>query len=182
MAVLPSTEASVCATQQKTWLMPSLQVYTLSALTNASFVFARCLSLSAIALAIATARTSIHRYRNRHRLNATNAMAHVGFNSTPQHEYCPQLCPSNGAYNRSDGSILIGTYIAPGCLKHPKDAFANVYDRIRKSVECGHELLLEIVEAYPPEKKVPRTIYEKCEDWLLRISTPTQKLLPAPTV
>lgn len=109
----------------------------------------------------------------------------VGLNCTPLKAdvdlYCPQLCPGNGAYNRKDGSILIGTYIAPGCLKHPKEAFANVYDRIRKSAERGHELLLEIVEAYPPEKKVPRTLYEKCEDWLQRVSTPTQKLLPAPT-
>lgn len=110
----------------------------------------------------------------------------VGLNSTPLKEdevlYCPQLCPGNGAYNRKDGAILIGTHIAPGCLVHPKEAFTNVYDRIRKSAERGHELLLKIVEAYPLEKKVPHTLYEACEDWLQRVSTQSQKLLPAPTI
>lgn len=94
---------------------------------------------------------------------------------------CPMLKPGNGVYNRTDGSIILGTYITAGCLKHPKEAFDLVYDRIRKSAERGHELLLEIVEAYPVEKKVPHTLYEKCEDWLQRIEN-TPKLLPAPTV
>lgn len=102
-------------------------------------------------------------------------------NNTSLPLYCPMLKPGNGVYHREDGSIIVGEYIAPGCLKHPKAAFDTVYDRIRKSAERGHELLLEIVEAYPVEKKVPHTLYEKCEDWLQRIDN-TPKLQPAPTV
>ena len=40
--------------------------------------------------------------------------------------------------------------------------------RIRKSAARGHDLTLEIEEAYPPEKRPP-TLYEACQDWLKRI-------------
>ena len=81
---------------------------------------------------------------------------------------CPMFKPGNGIHKRNDGSIILGTYIAPGCLKHPKQAFSTLYERIRKSASRGHELTLEIVEAYPPEKH-PLTLYEACQDWLKRI-------------
>ena len=62
---------------------------------------------------------------------------------------CPMLKPGNGVYHREDGSIILGTYLAPGCLTHPKEAFADFYDRIRKSIERGHALTITIVENYP---------------------------------
>lgn len=102
-------------------------------------------------------------------------------NNTSMPCKCPQLCPGNGVYNRKDGAIILGDYIAPVCLKHPKVAFDNLYDRIRKSYERGHDLLLEIVEAYPPERKVPHTLYEQCQDWLERVNN-EPKLLNAPSV
>ena len=57
---------------------------------------------------------------------------------------CPMLKPGNGVYHREDGSIIVGEYLVPGCLKHPKTAFDNLYDRIRKSAERGHAITLTI--------------------------------------
>ena len=57
---------------------------------------------------------------------------------------CPMLKPGNGVYHREDGSIIVGEYLVPGCLKHPKTAFANLFDRIRKSAERGHAITLTI--------------------------------------
>lgn len=78
----------------------------------------------------------------------------VGINSSPHREgsgdalYCPQLCPGNGVYSRTDGSILLGTYVAPGCLIHPREAFATLYDRLRKSAKRGHKITLTIVNEF----------------------------------
>ena len=96
-------------------------------------------------------------------------IAEVSGNTTmPCH--CPMLKPGNGIHNRNDGSIILGTYIAPGCLSHPKQAFDALYERIRKSAARGHELTIEIEETYPPEKR-PSTLYEACEDWLHRVDS-----------
>ena len=57
---------------------------------------------------------------------------------------CPMLCPGNGVYNRKDCSILVGEYLVPGCLKHSRFTFDNLYDRIRKNLERGNEVTLTI--------------------------------------
>ena len=57
---------------------------------------------------------------------------------------CPMLCPGNGVYNRKDGSILVGEYLVPGCLKHSRFTFDNLYDRIRKNLQRGKEVTLTI--------------------------------------
>lgn len=57
---------------------------------------------------------------------------------------CPMLKPGNGVYNRKDGSILVGEYLVPGCLKHSRFTFDNLYDRIRKNLERGNEVTLTI--------------------------------------
>lgn len=68
----------------------------------------------------------------------------VGINSTPHKGgaggglLCPMLKPGNGVYNRTDGSIIVGKYLVPGCLSHPKQAFDALYDRIRKNIERGN--------------------------------------------
>ena len=74
-------------------------------------------------------------------------------NNTKMPCICPMLKVGNGVYHREDGSIILGTYIAPGCLKHSKEAFDTVYDRIRKSSERGHEITLTIEENYPIVKR-----------------------------
>lgn len=69
---------------------------------------------------------------------------------------CPQLCPGNGVYNRTDGAIIVGRYIAPGCLAHPKSAFDALYERIRKNAERGNTITLTIAEDYPhPHELTP---------------------------
>ena len=57
---------------------------------------------------------------------------------------CPMLKPGNGVYHREDGSIIVGEYLVPGCLKHPKTTFDLLYERIRKNIERGSEVTLTI--------------------------------------
>lgn len=57
---------------------------------------------------------------------------------------CPMLKPGNGVYHREDGSIIVGEYLVPGCLKHSRFTFDNLYDRIRKNLERGKEVTLTI--------------------------------------
>lgn len=81
-------------------------------------------------------------------------------NNTSMPCYCPQITPGNGAYNRKDGAILVGTYNTSGSLIHPKRAFDNVYDILRKSIERGHNLTLTIVEDYPKPPSHDLTPYQ----------------------
>ena len=57
---------------------------------------------------------------------------------------CPMLKPGNGVYNRTDGAIIVGEYLVPGCLKHSRFTFDNLYDRIRKNIERGKAVTLTI--------------------------------------
>lgn len=59
---------------------------------------------------------------------------------------CTMLKPGNGVHQRTDGSIRIGTRIVPGCLCRPKPAFDILYDRIRKNLERGNKVTLNIIE------------------------------------
>lgn len=68
---------------------------------------------------------------------------YIGINTSMSRK-CVQLCPGNGVYNRTDGSIIVGEYLVPGCLKHSRAAFANLYDRIRKNIERGRDITLTI--------------------------------------
>lgn len=62
-------------------------------------------------------------------------------------QVCHMLKPGNGICHRQDGSIIVGTRIGPGCLKHSKKAFDTLYERIRKSLERGNEVTLNIRDA-----------------------------------
>lgn len=68
------------------------------------------------------------------------------FGNTRMPQHCPQLKPGNGIHNRHDGSIVVGTRSSLGCIIHPRNAFAALYDRIRKNVERGRKVTLEIKE------------------------------------
>lgn len=81
-------------------------------------------------------------------------------NNSTMPQVCHMLKPGNGVYKRTDGSIILGTYLAPGCLTHPREAFADFYDRIRKSIERGHDLTLTIVEDYPEPKHIELSNFE----------------------
>ena len=73
---------------------------------------------------------------------------YIGINTSMPRK-CVQLCPGNGVYNRTDGAIIVGEYLVPGCLKHPKTAFDNLFDRIRKNIERGSEVTLTIINRIP---------------------------------
>ena len=58
--------------------------------------------------------------------------------------YCPMLKPGNGIHSRLDGSILVGKYHCVNCLLHPKTTFDPLYERIRKSISRGNQVVLSI--------------------------------------
>lgn len=74
--------------------------------------------------------------------------------------FCPQIAIGNGVLKRTDGSIIVGTQLAPGCLGHSKSAFDALYERIRKNVERGNEVQLIIEERYPKPVSKELTLYE----------------------
>ena len=59
---------------------------------------------------------------------------------------CTILKPGNGIHGRREGHILVGTRGARGLLIHPRMAFDTLYGRIRKSLERGHSVTLEVKE------------------------------------
>ena len=65
-------------------------------------------------------------------------------NNTTLPIYCPQLKMGNGIHNRTDGAIILGTRIVPGCLKHPREPYENLSERIRKIAGRGNEITLTI--------------------------------------
>ena len=58
--------------------------------------------------------------------------------------YCPRILPGNGVYNRTDGAILIGRYLAPGILTQSREYFDRLHDRIEKTLARGKEVWLVI--------------------------------------
>ena len=58
--------------------------------------------------------------------------------------YCPQIRSGNGVFGVTDGSILLGTYLAPGIVKKSRQAFDAIYERIRKNIERGKCVSLKI--------------------------------------
>ena len=58
--------------------------------------------------------------------------------------YCPMIKPGNGAYNRTDGSILVGERVADGCLIHPYRHYIALLERVRKVLIRKHPVFLII--------------------------------------
>ena len=68
------------------------------------------------------------------------------FNNTVMPQFCPQIKVGNGVYGRHDGSIIVGTLAAPGCIVSPRSAFDLIFERIRKNIERGKCVSLKISE------------------------------------
>ena len=66
------------------------------------------------------------------------------FNNTVMPQFCPQIKVGNGVYSRHDGSIIVGALAAPGCIVSPRSAFDLIFERIRKNIERGKCVSLEI--------------------------------------
>lgn len=64
--------------------------------------------------------------------------------NTPLPGYCPQIKMGNGIHNRRDGSIIIGTRIAPGALKEPALPYGKLTERLRKLASRGTDVTLII--------------------------------------
>lgn len=75
-------------------------------------------------------------------------------NNTTLPCHCPQIKAGNGIYNRKDGSIIVGKYIVPGCLSHPKEPFENLCERLRKLDGRGAEITLTIEDCFPEPSKL----------------------------
>ena len=73
--------------------------------------------------------------------------------------WCPMLKPGNGIHGRLDGSILVGKYNCLNCLIHPKTTFDALYERIRKSLSRGNEVILTIKDIPSSLHSHPSTIY-----------------------
>ena len=58
--------------------------------------------------------------------------------------YCQQIKPGNGVHDRHDGSIIVGQYNCLGSIIKPRDIFDALYERIRKSISRGNQVLLII--------------------------------------
>ena len=56
--------------------------------------------------------------------------------------WCPMLKPGNAVHNRLDGCILVGQYHCLNCLIHPKSIFDALYERIRKTISRGNQVIL----------------------------------------
>ncbi len=65
-------------------------------------------------------------------------------------QVCHMLKPGNGVCTREDGSIILGTYICHGSLKHSKDAFNGIFERIRKAAQRGQQITLTIEDYVTP--------------------------------
>lgn len=63
----------------------------------------------------------------------------------PAHN-CPHIATGNGAYNLTDGSILVGRYLQPGVLSHSRQVFGTLYCRIRKQLSRKPNVTLIITE------------------------------------
>lgn len=72
--------------------------------------------------------------------------------------WCPMIKPGNGVHDRLDGSICVGQYNCLNSLLHPRTTFDPLYERIRKSISRGNQVMLsikdplhgELVESTPP--------------------------------
>lgn len=59
---------------------------------------------------------------------------------------CAMIQPGNGPFTMSRGSILVGEVHAPGYVLKSQQLFTTLYERIKKAVWRGNEVILEIKE------------------------------------
>lgn len=59
---------------------------------------------------------------------------------------CAMIQPGNGPFTMSRGSILVGEVHAPGYVLKSHPLFTTLYERIKKAVWRGNEVMLEIKE------------------------------------
>ena len=60
---------------------------------------------------------------------------------------CPQFSQGNGIHHRTDGAVILGTRIIPGCMKHTRKPYESLMERIRKASGRKNEIVLHICAA-----------------------------------
>lgn len=59
---------------------------------------------------------------------------------------CPMITMGNGVIGRNDGSIIVGKRALWGLLLHSRKTYDKLYTRIRKAMQRGTDVQVEIVE------------------------------------
>ena len=59
---------------------------------------------------------------------------------------CPMMQPGNGPFRLRQGGILIGEAHAPGFVLKSQERFLQLYDRVKKAMVRGSEVVVEVVE------------------------------------
>lgn len=59
---------------------------------------------------------------------------------------CPMITTGNGVYKRSDGSIIVGKRAVWGTLVQSRAAYNKLYERLKKAIQRGSEVIVEITE------------------------------------
>lgn len=57
---------------------------------------------------------------------------------------CPMMQPGNGPFRLRQGGILIGEAHAPGFVLKSQELFLQLYDRVKKAMVRGSEVVVEI--------------------------------------
>lgn len=68
-------------------------------------------------------------------------------NNTTLPLVCHQLKMGNGIHKREDGSIIMGSFICPRCLKYTREPYENLSERIRKMDGRGTVITLTILNS-----------------------------------
>lgn len=66
-----------------------------------------------------------------------------GFASLP----CAMIQPGNGPFTMGRGGILVGEANAPGFVLDSQRLFTTLYERVKKAIWRGHEVVVEIKHA-----------------------------------
>lgn len=57
---------------------------------------------------------------------------------------CPMMQPGNGPFRLRQGGILIGEAHAPGFVLKSQELFLQLYDRVKKTMVRGSEVVVEV--------------------------------------
>lgn len=77
--------------------------------------------------------------------NCTNCMRHrIGSLHANLPCYCPMIKRGNGAYNRTDGSIIVGKQYLKGVVLESQKAYKHLFSRIRRAIHRDEEVTLVV--------------------------------------
>lgn len=81
-------------------------------------------------------------------LNEAEDCERAALRDIPQ-AVCHRLCTGSGVLGQGDGGILLGTSLVPGIVCNSRRAFDSLCERIRKNLERGNSVSLNISYTKP---------------------------------